>query len=341
MTFDEQVRAVADLGFTEPAGRLPRAGPAPCGGVPAAAVLRLRRHRARAEDPRLLRPARGPAVRHALHWPGTAGRGSTTSRTRSLYRAIGDAGHPAPTKPWPSDRAVERLMVLDHVLADRDVHWLAGEQEKVEHFTRTTPLRPEELPSLTFGHGTDTTTRYFPDKLPIGVVADGRHVFLYLVERRRSRSTSGASCIGTASCSGPCPSGRSGVAHAGPARGIAAGVRRGVSGRTGPARSRRPSWTNWPGISANCAPGRLAERLAVRGRPAALRRPSVPGPLPRLAGERGPGASRHGIRRPGRRHGPRTRPAGVPRAGHRYAHLTPLVGRSGPRPRGNEGGNTV
>jgi hypothetical protein len=73
-------------------------------------------------------------------------------------------------------------MLLDHVLAQPDVHWLAGEREKLEYFSRTTPLRPEEFPYLIFGEGTQTTTRYFPDRLPIGVSADlQRHIFLYVV----------------------------------------------------------------------------------------------------------------------------------------------------------------
>jgi hypothetical protein len=39
------------------------------------------------------------------------------------------------------------------------------------------------VPHLRFGEGKDKTTRYFPEKLPIGVPRDGHkpHVFLYLV----------------------------------------------------------------------------------------------------------------------------------------------------------------
>jgi hypothetical protein len=100
---------------------------------------------------------------------------------KGLYRAIGEPDARF-RKPLAVARAVERLMVLDHVLAHRDLRWLAGEREKVEYFTGATELRRDELPSLTFGQGTTTTTRYFPDKLPIGVSADRRrHVFLYLV----------------------------------------------------------------------------------------------------------------------------------------------------------------
>jgi hypothetical protein len=100
---------------------------------------------------------------------------------KRLYRAIGEPDARF-RKPLAVARAVERLMVLDHVLAHRDLIWLAGEREKVEYFGRTTSLRREELPSLTFGRGTGKTTRYFADKLPVGVSSDGRrHVFVYLV----------------------------------------------------------------------------------------------------------------------------------------------------------------
>ncbi len=79
-------------------------------------------------------------------------------------------------------RAIERLMILDHVIAHRDLTWLGAEQDKVAHFLATTSLRQEELPRLAFGKGADVTIRYFPDKLPIGVAADKRsHVLLYLL----------------------------------------------------------------------------------------------------------------------------------------------------------------
>ena len=46
-------------------------------------------------------------------------------------------------------------------------------------------LRDDWYPHLTFGTGAEKTTRFFPDKLPIGVPLKGRrrHVFLYLATR--------------------------------------------------------------------------------------------------------------------------------------------------------------
>jgi hypothetical protein len=100
---------------------------------------------------------------------------------KGLYRAIGEPDARF-RKPLAVARAVERLIVLDHVLAHRDLLWLASEREKVEYFGRTTTLRREELPALTFTGGGTKTTRYFPDKLPIGVSSDRRrHVLVYLV----------------------------------------------------------------------------------------------------------------------------------------------------------------
>jgi len=81
-------------------------------------------------------------------------------------------------------RAIERVMLLDHLIAHRNLAWLGAEHDKVAHFLTTTSLRGEELPRLVFGRGTDVTIRYFPDKFPVGVTADGRsHVFLYLLSQ--------------------------------------------------------------------------------------------------------------------------------------------------------------
>ena len=104
-------------------------------------------------------------------------------RYKPLYRAIGepDSRH---RKPMTLARAVERLMVLDAVLADRDRTWLATEWDKVSYFTLTHRVPRSDLPALVFGAGDAETRRYFPDKLPIGVSDDGRaHTFLYLLTR--------------------------------------------------------------------------------------------------------------------------------------------------------------
>jgi hypothetical protein len=81
------------------------------------------------------------------------------------------------------DRAIERLMVLDGVLADRSVSWLGSEREKRHYFQRHlgARLRDDEYPRLVFGKKPCITVRYFPDRLPIGYDRDHRHhVFMYL-----------------------------------------------------------------------------------------------------------------------------------------------------------------
>jgi hypothetical protein len=104
---------------------------------------------------------------------------------RGLYQAIGERDSRL-RRPTPIARAVERLMVLDAVLASTDVTWLATERDKLTHFTLLLKSRldREELPHLRFASRTSTTIRYFPDRLPVGVDADGAtHVFTYLVSR--------------------------------------------------------------------------------------------------------------------------------------------------------------
>jgi hypothetical protein len=102
---------------------------------------------------------------------------------KALYAAIGEPDN-RNRRPVTLARAIERLMLLDAVLAERRLRWLAAEREKVEYFKTATTLRLTELPHLAFGSRPNQTVRYFPDKLPIGITGDGRtHIFLYLVNR--------------------------------------------------------------------------------------------------------------------------------------------------------------
>src|SRR6267143_3424670 len=100
---------------------------------------------------------------------------------KPLYAAIGDPDS-RHRKPTPLARAIERLMVLDAVLADRGRTWLATEQDKLTYFTLRHRIPRQDLPSLTFRAQDAEAVRYFPDKLPIALDADGRrHLFLYLL----------------------------------------------------------------------------------------------------------------------------------------------------------------
>jgi hypothetical protein len=100
---------------------------------------------------------------------------------KPLYRAIGEPNN-RHRRPTALPRAIERLMLLDAVLADRERTWLATEQDKLAYFTLTHRVPRRDLPSLTFRAEEAETVRYFPEKLPIGLDPDGRtHIFLYLV----------------------------------------------------------------------------------------------------------------------------------------------------------------
>ena len=105
---------------------------------------------------------------------------------KPLYEAIGEPNN-RNRRPAPMGRMIERLMILDAVLADRRHTWLGTEQDKVNYFKASLgdDCQDEELPRIAFGEGTEKTFRYFPDKLPIGLERDygRRHVFLYLVTR--------------------------------------------------------------------------------------------------------------------------------------------------------------
>ena len=101
---------------------------------------------------------------------------------KPLYAAVGEPENRF-RRPTTLARAVERLMILDAVMADRSVTWLGTERDKASYFA-SVGVQRHDLPALTFRSGDEETVRYFPDKLPIGVGEDGRtHVFLYLATR--------------------------------------------------------------------------------------------------------------------------------------------------------------
>lgn len=119
--------------------------------------------------------------------PGSVRRGRIYHvHHKPLYEAIGepDDRH---RKPQAIGRMVQRLMILDGVLADRDCWWMGTERDKRSYFatTRQAGGSAPEYPQIAFGRGPQKTIRYFPDKLPIGVRKRDvdHHVFLYLVTR--------------------------------------------------------------------------------------------------------------------------------------------------------------
>lgn len=82
-------------------------------------------------------------------------------------------------------RAIERLMALDAVLSERDTTWFATEQDKVAYFVHLHAVTTGELPALIFEQRGERTVRYFPEKLPIGLVpARGEVLLLYVATDR-------------------------------------------------------------------------------------------------------------------------------------------------------------
>jgi hypothetical protein len=102
---------------------------------------------------------------------------------KPLWAAIGEPDNRF-RKPAAQGRMIERVMLHDAVLDDRDFTWLGPSMDKRRHFMRYLDgrLEPGQYPHLLFGDGPTKAVRYFPDKLPIGVQPYGHpHVFVYLV----------------------------------------------------------------------------------------------------------------------------------------------------------------
>ncbi len=113
---------------------------------------------------------------------------------KPLYEAIGEPNN-RHRKPASLGRFVERLMLLDAVLADRRHSWLGTEHDKRAYFREALDreLSDDWYPHLTYGTETEKTTRFFPEKLPIGVPLKGhrRHVFFVPCDARSADRVSG------------------------------------------------------------------------------------------------------------------------------------------------------
>ena len=104
-------------------------------------------------------------------------------RHRALYEAIGEPDSRL-RRPPAVPRALERLMLLDAILENPQIVWLATPEEKVAHLTTLTAISRDELPHAapaTAGDGGERQVRLFPDRLPVGIHPEGRVVLVYLV----------------------------------------------------------------------------------------------------------------------------------------------------------------
>lgn len=179
MTQEERIRAVRDCGFTERQARflvlvmrhtgvcIPRqyasvAGIANGGRRCNAFFDKLIKRRYAHEIRCVHNRAR---VYHVHHKP--------------LYFLIGEASSRY-RRPLSPRVAVERLMLLDAVLAAGDVDWLTTAAEKAAYLERLkadATLDPSQQPS---GDDASPAASPFSAGLPIGLASDGRAVLLFL-----------------------------------------------------------------------------------------------------------------------------------------------------------------
>jgi len=107
---------------------------------------------------------------------------------KALYRAIGEPDSRL-RRRGTVVRAVERLMVLDTLAKFRaGIEWLSTEHEKVTYFVHNRELSAKDLPSVSFAGASTSTTRYFADKLPVGIQSGGDDVtFVYVATTQDRR----------------------------------------------------------------------------------------------------------------------------------------------------------
>jgi hypothetical protein len=113
-------------------------------------------------------------------------------RASSIYRALGQDDNRNRRAASPALIA-RKLMLLDYVLSEPTVEWLATEQDKIALFRERFGVALSELPQRVYTTRADrrggSTTRYFLEKQPLGLAADGETVqFVHLVTDRQGRT---------------------------------------------------------------------------------------------------------------------------------------------------------
>ncbi len=107
-------------------------------------------------------------------------------RHRELYDAIGDPESRL-RRPPTVPRALERIMLLDVILREPDLVWLATPEEKMAQVSMSTSITPDAMPQMAAPQGSYEPVRYFPDHAPIGVHRDGRWVVVCLLTQDGKR----------------------------------------------------------------------------------------------------------------------------------------------------------
>jgi hypothetical protein len=180
MNFDERVQAVAKFGFTDRQARF---------------LVTVMLHAGMCVPRQYARFA-GTAYGHnvtkffdkLVHRRYATASGCLHNRAalyhvhhQALYRAIGQP-QSRYRRPVSARQAIDRLRLLDGVINNPELVWLATEDDKVAFFNLMAPsLPPERLPHVTVGTPSPSRLHLFPEGLPIGVESNGRVVFLFLV----------------------------------------------------------------------------------------------------------------------------------------------------------------
>jgi hypothetical protein len=180
MTADERIKAVSDFGFTERQARF-MVTVMLNGGVCvprqyARSVGTAYGQNVNAFFDKLVK--KGFAVRCSCVHNRAA---VYQLRFQPLYRAIGEPDSPS-RKPIAAGQVIERLMLLDAVISQRDLVWLSTAPDKLAFFTvAASSCPPERLPHTTIGNDEKRRVRQFPGAMPIGVERTGQPVFLFVV----------------------------------------------------------------------------------------------------------------------------------------------------------------
>jgi hypothetical protein len=180
MTAEDRVKAIADFGFTERQARF-------------LATVMLH---AGVCVPRQYAAFAGTAYGHNVtrFFDKLVERGYATASDclhnraalfhvhyQALYRAIGQP-QSRYRRPVSARQAIDRVRLLDAVISNPELVWLATEDDKIAFFSLMAPsLLLERLPHITVGKPSPSRLHLFPDGLPIGVESNGRVVFLFLV----------------------------------------------------------------------------------------------------------------------------------------------------------------
>jgi hypothetical protein len=78
-------------------------------------------------------------------------------------------------------------MLLDVIVKEPDLVWLATSEEKMTHVSAFTAIAKDSLPQMTTPQGSYEPVRYFSDQAPIGIHPDGRWILICLLTQDAKR----------------------------------------------------------------------------------------------------------------------------------------------------------